>query len=102
MSPEAWLGHYELGRALLNQNRLEDAEKSALRARSLAPNAAIVYRLLSNLHLREKNYAALLEDIDAYLKLDSDSPVAVRARQIREEARKKMTDQPVPVADSKP
>lgn len=26
LSPDAWLGHYELGRALLNQNRIDDAE----------------------------------------------------------------------------
>ena len=87
---DSWLGHYELGRALLNQDRIEDAEKAALHARSLAPNAAIVYRLLSNIHLRQKNYPALLDDIDAYLKLDPSSPAGVRAKQMREEVQQKI------------
>jgi tetratricopeptide (TPR) repeat protein len=68
------MARYELGRALLNEERIEDAEKAALQARSLAPNAAIIYRLLSNTHLRQKNYRALLDDIDAYLKLDPGQP----------------------------
>jgi hypothetical protein len=104
LSPDSWLGHYELGRALLNQERIEDAEKAALQARSLAPNAAIIYRLLSNVHLRQKNYPALLDDIDAYLKLDPDSPAGIRAKQMREEVRQKIAadKRPDPAPDSKP
>src|ERR1700730_3629690 len=104
LSPDSWLGHYELGRALLNQDRIEDAEKAALQARSLAPNAAIIYRLLSNVHLRQKNYPALLGDIDAYLKLDPDSPAGVRAKQMREEVQQKIEAdlRPYPPPDSKP
>jgi tetratricopeptide (TPR) repeat protein len=100
LSPDSWLGHYELGRALLNQDRIEDAEKAALQARSLAPNAAITYRLLSNIHLRQKNYPALLGDIDAYLKLDPDSPAGIRAKQMREEVQQKIEAEKRP--DSKP
>ena len=104
LSPDSWLGHYELGRALLNQDHIEDAEKSALQARSLAPNAAIIYRLLSNIHLRQKNYPALLDDIDAYLKLDPGSPAGIRAKQMREEVRQKIeaNKRPNPPSDSKP
>jgi tetratricopeptide (TPR) repeat protein len=90
LSPDSWLGHYELGRALLNEERIEDAEKAALQARSLAPNAAIIYRLLSNVHIRQKNYPALLGDLDAYLKLDPDSPAGIRAKQMREEVQQKI------------
>jgi tetratricopeptide (TPR) repeat protein len=104
LSPESWLGHYELGRALLNEERIEDAEKAALQARSLAPNAAIIYRLLSNVHLRQKNYPALLDDIDAYIKLDPDSPAGIRAKQMREEVQQKIEAdrRPNPPTDSKP
>jgi tetratricopeptide (TPR) repeat protein len=104
LSPDSWLGHYELGRALLNQDRIEDAEKAALQARSLAPNAGIVYRLLSNVHLRQKNYPALLDDIDAYVKLDPDSPAGIRAKQMREEVQQKIEAdrRPNPPPDSKP
>jgi tetratricopeptide (TPR) repeat protein len=103
LSPDSWLGHYELGRALLNQDRIEDAEKAALHARSLAPNAAVIYRLLSNVHLRQKNYTALLGDIDAYLKLDPASPAGMRAKQMREEVQQKIAAdrRPTSSADSK-
>lgn len=90
LAPDSWLGQYELGRALLNENRIDDAERAALQARSLDPNAAIVYRLLANVHLRKSNYSATLEDLDAYLKLDPNSPAGVRAKQIREDVQKKV------------
>jgi Tfp pilus assembly protein PilF len=90
LNPNFWLGHYELGRALLNQNRIQEAESAALQARSLAPSVPLVYRLLSNVHMQEKKYVALLADIDAYLKLDADSPAGIRAKQLREEVRQKI------------
>jgi predicted Zn-dependent protease len=75
----------------LNDKRVSEAQSSAERARQLAPNAPVVYRLLSNIHLLEKDYAALLQDIDEYLKLDPDSPAGVRARELREQVQQKMT-----------
>jgi tetratricopeptide (TPR) repeat protein len=92
LSPNLWLGHYELGRALLNENKIADAQKSAEQARSLAPNAPIVYRLLSNIHLKEKDYPALLLDLDTYIKLDPDSPAGVRAKEIRQQVAQKVRE----------
>ena len=103
LNPDYWLGHYELGRALLSQNKLPDALKSAEQAKSLAPSTAIVYRLLSNIHLQQKDYPALLADIDAYLKLDPDSPAGARAKQLRELVAQKVdAAQATPSADKKP
>jgi tetratricopeptide (TPR) repeat protein len=90
LSPKLWLGHYELGRALLDQNRIADAEKAAVEARTLAPDAPLVYRLLCNVHLREQKYSASLADIDAYLKLDPDSPAGIRAKQLRQQIQQKV------------
>lgn len=94
LNPNLWLGHYELGREMLKENRLQEAQASAEQARSLAPGAPIVYRLLSNIHLQQKNYQALLEDLDAYLKLDADSPAAVRAKELRDQIQAKVGSQP--------
>jgi predicted Zn-dependent protease len=80
-----------LGRILLNENKVGDAEKSAQQARSLAPNAAIIYRLLSNIHLSQKNYPALVQDLDAYIKLDPDSPAGVRAKEIRKQVQENIS-----------
>jgi tetratricopeptide (TPR) repeat protein len=90
LTPSSWLGHYELGRALLNQNRIVDAQNAAEQARSLSPNSAIVYRLLSNIHLSEKNYPALLEDLDAYIRIDPDSPAGARAKEMRAQVAQKI------------
>ncbi|MGA8230361.1 MAG: tetratricopeptide repeat protein [Candidatus Acidiferrales bacterium] len=93
LNPNLWLGHYELGRALLNEKRISEAQVSAERARQLAPSAAIVYRLLSNIHLEEKDYPALLRDIDVYLQLDPNSPAGIRASQLREQVQQKIGSQ---------
>jgi tetratricopeptide (TPR) repeat protein len=99
LSPGSWLGHYELGRALLNEHKNSEALESGKLARSLAPNAPIIYRLLSNIHLREKDYPALLQDLDAYIQLDPDSPAGVRAKQLREQTQQKIAvDKSKPVA----
>jgi Tfp pilus assembly protein PilF len=90
VDPVAWLGHYELGRALLNSNKVADAEKSAMQARALQPKAPMVYRLLANIHIREKNSAALLEDLNSYIRLDPDSPAGSRAKQMRDQVQKSM------------
>jgi tetratricopeptide (TPR) repeat protein len=103
LSPEFWLGHYELGRALLGEKRIPDAQLSAEQARALAPAEPLVYRLLSNIHLQEKDYPALLADIDTYLKLDPDSPAGIRAKQLREQVEKKIASlKTAPAAEAKP
>ena len=90
LNPNLWLGHYELGRTFLNEKKISDARDSAEQARLLAPSAAIVYRLLSNIHLQQKDYPALLQDLDMYLKLDPDSPAGARAKQLREQVQQKI------------
>jgi tetratricopeptide (TPR) repeat protein len=95
LSPNFWLGYYELGRACLAESHLPDAKKAAEQARSLMPNAAIIYRLLANVHMREKDYPALLTDIDTYLKLDPDSAAGIRAKEMRAEVIQKIQDEKV-------
>jgi hypothetical protein len=103
LKPTFWLGHYELGRMQMNQNLFADAEKSADEARALAPTALIVYRLLSNIHLQEKNYPALLGDLNAYIKLDPKSIMGVHAQQLRVQVEAKLTKEKIGTsADSKP
>ncbi len=104
LNSASWMGHFELGKLEFDQNRLDDARKSAEQARSLAPSAPVVYRLLANIHLKQKDYPAVLQDIDAYVKLDPNSPAGVRAKQMREEISRKIaaqSDAPAP-APSKP
>jgi Tfp pilus assembly protein PilF len=85
LNPNSWMGFYELGKLDLNRAYLDPALKSAERAKSLAPNVPIIYRLLANIHMRQKDYTALIRDLDAYIKLDPDSPAGVRAAQMRDQ-----------------
>jgi len=101
LNPSSWMGFYELGKLDLNRNRLESGLQSAERARSLAPNTPIIYRLLANIHMRQKNYPDLLSDLDAYVKLDPDSPAGLRAKQMRGEVERELAKQSQAV-DAKP
>jgi tetratricopeptide (TPR) repeat protein len=85
LEPQSWKGEFELGRALLGEDRLAEAQKSAEKSRTLNPNFPGVYRLLAIIHLRQKDNAAAIADLDAYIKLDPNSPIGVRAKQKRDE-----------------
>ena len=103
LNPNSWLGFYELGKLELNRGQLDKALHSAERARVLSPSTPIVYRLLSNIHLQQKNYTALLRDLDAYIRLDPDSAAGVRAAQLREQvAQEVSTKNQTPSSGSKP
>ncbi len=91
LNPNFWLGHYELGRALFDEKKVPEAVVSAEHARQLAPAAPIIYRLLANIHLQEKDYPSLLQDIEEYLKLDPDSPAGIRAKELREQVQQKIS-----------
>ena len=103
LNPNSWMGFYELGKLDLNRDRLDSALQSAEHARNLSPNAPLIYRLLANIHLRQKNYAALLGDLDAYIKLDPDSPSGLRAAQMRDQISREVAKQAKTVSgESKP
>ncbi|MGB2627233.1 MAG: tetratricopeptide repeat protein [Candidatus Acidiferrum sp.] len=83
LNPTLWMGYYQLARLRLIRGQLQEAETNAKQSRSLAPKIAAVYQLLSVIHLRQKNYPELLQDIDMYLTLEPSSPAAQRARSVR-------------------
>ena len=101
LSPGSWMGFYEVGKLEVRKGNLAEAETSAAQARSLAPNVAMIYQLLSIIHLGRQNYPALLQDIDNYLQLDSTSPAAARAKQVRQEVQARLT-QPTPQSAPSP
>ena len=91
--PNAWRGQYELSRALLAQRRLPEAKVSAYAARDLKPDNPDIYLLLSEIHRHTQNPSALLQDIDAYLKLAPQGPAAPQVRKLREQLVKLMESQ---------
>jgi tetratricopeptide (TPR) repeat protein len=90
LNPRSWQGQYALGKMELSRDHEDVALALARQAAALAPNQPVVYRLLAVIHLRQKNYAALLADLDAYLQLDPDSPAGLRAKDLRAQVEKQV------------
>jgi lipoprotein NlpI len=65
---------------------------AAEQAATLATAQPVVYRLLAVIHLRQKDYPALLADLDAYLRLDPDSPAGLRAKELRAQTQLNLTN----------
>ena len=79
-----WQGHYEMGRSLAALNRLEEAEKSLGAVLKLRNDYAPTYLLLANIHMRTRNQAALLGDLNEFLRLEPDGPQSPQARKLRD------------------
>ena len=93
-SPFSWPGQFELGKLELSRDHLPAALAAAETAQAVAPRQAVIYRLLTAIHLRQQNYPAVVRDIDLYLELDSDSPAATRARELRAQAQQRLASSP--------
>lgn len=87
-NPDSWTGRYYLGLALAGLNRLEEAEKSALEALRQKADFPEAHLLLADIHGREKDFRALVNDLDEYLRLAPDGPASARAKAVRDSARR--------------
>jgi tetratricopeptide (TPR) repeat protein len=90
LAPDSWHAQSEMAQALLGEDRAEDAEKYAQAAVKLQPDNPLLWLLLANIHGNLQNDPALIEDLDAYLKLAPKSDVADRVRQGRDEAKQRL------------
>ncbi len=79
--PEAY---FILGMALLQLNRLDEAEKSAREALLRNPNYGDAYLLLSDAYGRRHEYEAQLQGLNAYLKLEPRGAQSERVREARQ------------------
>lgn len=80
-SPE---GYVLLGNTLMQLNRWEEAERSLQEALIRDPSFADAYLVHSNISARKRDYAARLQDLDAYLRLEPAGPASESVRQARE------------------
>jgi tetratricopeptide (TPR) repeat protein len=92
LDPTSWAGHYCLGWALFNLTRLQEAEKSVREALRWKPDSPEAYLLLADIHHRQKDYPALLKDLDEYLKLEPNSPIIAKLRALRHEAERAIVE----------
>lgn len=83
LNSSSWGDHLEMARVLYGLDRNEEAEASALEAERMQPDNPRIYLLLANIHVKLRNYAALIHDLDTYLQLSPNGPEADQARKMR-------------------
>jgi tetratricopeptide (TPR) repeat protein len=86
LEPTDAAGHFTLAWVLYAAERVAEAEKSAQQAVLYSPNFAMAHLLLAQIHRRQNNVAALVDDLDAYLRLEPDGPRSASVRAVRAEA----------------
>jgi hypothetical protein len=90
LDANSWQANSELARALLGLGRTTEAETSALAAIKLRPDNANLHLVLANIHTELRNHPALLDDLNAYLKLAPAGPFANQARKQRDEVQQEL------------
>jgi tetratricopeptide (TPR) repeat protein len=94
VDPGSATGKYFLGWAQFALNRLVDAERSVRQALLRKANFADAYFLLARIHQRQNNAPAVVEDLNAYLKLDPDSRGNAQARALLEKTQQALQQNP--------
>lgn len=101
VDPGSATGKYFLGWAQFALNRLVDAEKSVQQALLRKASFAEAYFLLARIHQRQNNSPAVVQDLNAYLKLDPTNPGNVQARALLEKTQQAMSQNPdSPILDT--
>ncbi len=88
----SWRGHFQLARALLGLKKYPEAERSARKCIELNGQNKGAYVVLTNIHIGMHDYPDVLEDIDAYLKLDSNSAASEQMRATRAQVAKALAN----------
>jgi tetratricopeptide (TPR) repeat protein len=86
LNPSNETGRYVLAWVLYSTSRLPEAEKIAREAVLSEPSFAGARLLLAQIHLREDNPSAVLEDLNAYLALGVAGPLDEKVREVRADA----------------
>ena len=84
----SWRAQYELAAALSGEKKFAADIPSATAARDAKADNPQIYLLLYTLHIETDNYSAAVADIDGYLKLSPNGPMADRLRKLREQIQK--------------
>jgi hypothetical protein len=89
----SWIGHYALARALFALSRLDEAERDADEVVARKANLPEIYLLLADIHIRQSNYTAVLENLNHYVELDPDSETSAKARATQQAARRALSQE---------
>lgn len=87
---DSWRGYFELARAQMGLNQLDAAAKSIAEARQRKQDYPDLYLVSANINMRRQNAPALLDDLDHFLKLQPEGPMADQARKMSADIRQRM------------
>jgi tetratricopeptide (TPR) repeat protein len=79
-------GHFTLAWILFGAGRVADAKESAKQAVLYSPNFAMAHLLLAQIHQRENNPAAVVEELDAYLRIEPNGARSAGVKAARDQA----------------
>jgi len=88
----SWHGYFEVARSLLGLKRYPEAERNGQKCVKLAPYNQRARVILTNIHIGMHDYPAAVDDIDAYLKLDSTSSASDTLRGTRAQLARAIAD----------
>jgi tetratricopeptide (TPR) repeat protein len=94
LEPTSPSGLLALGWVLYSAQRVVEAEKAAREAILYNPNLAMAHLLLAQIHRRQNNSAAVVEDLDAYLRIEPDGARSRALRTTRDEAQQSLSPDP--------
>ncbi len=92
LDEKQWQGHYEAARASLGLGRAEQAEASAKRAVEINAEFARGYLLLAKIHQALKEYAAMLADVDEFLRREPRGATSDAIRKTRAQLAKGLSE----------
>src|SRR5258706_12390376 len=99
LEPGSAVGKYYLGWAQFGLNRLIEAERTIEQALLRNANLAEAYLLLAKIHQRQHNLAAMLKDLESYLKLE---PRKEQVRSLAEQIKRATAQDADVVAAARP
>jgi tetratricopeptide (TPR) repeat protein len=94
LDPTSARGNFTLAWVLYTADRVAEAEKSARQAVLYNPDFAMAHLLLAQIHRRQNNAAAMVEDLNAYLRLEPDGPRSAGVKAVRDEATRALDRDP--------
>jgi tetratricopeptide (TPR) repeat protein len=86
LAPMDAAGQFAMAWVLYTAQRFNEAEDSAREAVRRNPNFAMAHLLLAEIHRQQNKLAALVEDLNRFLRLDPDGPRSNGAREVLERA----------------
>ena len=104
VDPNSWQANEELARALVGLDRFQDAEQYALNADKEKPDQPAIQLLLADIHSHVRNYPALLDNLNAYLRVAPTGAQAEKIRSMRDQLQQALANNqgPAPAAASSP